>query len=103
MQEFETAEKDFQEVIKLEPSNKAAQQRATECTNRVKALKEKEKRMYRTMFAKYAEQEEKDKAEEKDKKAEESTKNSAEQGTKEKKEDTKEDDKTTSSEDAKED
>jgi len=96
MQEFETAEKDFQEVIKLEPSNKAAQQRATECTNRVKALKEKEKRMYRTMFAKYAEQEEKDKAEE-------STKNSAEQGTKEKKEDTKEDDKTTSSEDAKED
>jgi len=65
MQEFEIAEKDFQEVIKLEPSNKAAQQRATECTNRVKALKEKEKRMYRTMFAKYAEQEEKDKEAEK--------------------------------------
>lgn len=61
MQEFDLAEKDFQEVIRLEPTNKAAQARLAECTSKVKALKEKEKRMYRTMFEKYAAEEEKDK------------------------------------------
>lgn len=61
MQEFDLAEKDFQGLVKLEPTNKAAQARLAECGNRVKALKEKEKRMYQTMFEKYAEEEEKDK------------------------------------------
>ena len=61
MQEFDLAEKDFQELVRLEPANKAAQARLAECSNKVKALKEKEKRMYRTMFEKYAEEEEKDK------------------------------------------
>ena len=58
------AEKDFQELIKLDPPNKAAQARLAECTSKVKALKEKEKRMYRTMFEKYAAEEERDKKKE---------------------------------------
>ena len=61
MQEFDLAEKDFQELIKLEPANKAAKARLAECNSKVKALKEKEKRMYQTMFKKYADEEEKDK------------------------------------------
>lgn len=64
MQEFDLAEKDFNELIRLEPTNKAAQARLAECTNKVKALKEKEKRMYRTMFEKYAAEEERDKKKE---------------------------------------
>lgn len=64
MQEFDLAEKDFHELIRLEPTNKAAQARLAECTNKVKALKEKEKRMYRTMFEKYAAEEERDKKKE---------------------------------------
>lgn len=61
MQEFELAEKDFLEVKKLEPTNKAAHARMAECSSKIKALKEKEKLMYRTMFEKYAAEEEKDK------------------------------------------
>lgn len=61
MQDFDLAEKDFQELVRLEPTNKAAQARLAECNSKVKALKEKEKRMYRTMFEKYAAEEEKDK------------------------------------------
>ena len=64
MQEFDSAEKDFQELIKLEPTNKAAKARLAECTSKVKELKEKEKRMYRTMFEKYAAEEERDKKKE---------------------------------------
>ena len=60
MQEFDLAEKDFQELIKLESTNKAAKARLAECSSKVKALKEKEKRMYQTMFRKYADEEEKD-------------------------------------------
>lgn len=102
MQEYDLAEKDFQEVLRLEPTNKAAQARLAECTSKVKALKEKEKRMYRTMFEKYAAEEEKDKRRDEERAKQEATAAAAAKSNESKKEDeSKKEVETPSNEDAK--
>ncbi|XP_077994137.1 peptidyl-prolyl cis-trans isomerase FKBP4-like [Glandiceps talaboti] len=54
--EFELAEKDFKKVLELAPNNKAARNQLTLVSQKIKAQKEKEKKIYGNMFAKFAEQ-----------------------------------------------
>ena len=54
LQDFDEAVKAFQEVIGLEPTNKAAQTQLVQTRNKLKALKEREKKRYANMFDKLA-------------------------------------------------
>ncbi|CAK9825555.1 FK506-binding protein 59 [Anthophora retusa] len=60
----EIALKDFQEVLKIEPTNTAAAKQITACNNLIKKQLAKEKKLYANMFDKFA-QEDKQKEEEK--------------------------------------
>ncbi|CAF0841518.1 unnamed protein product [Adineta ricciae] len=59
MSNFEDALKDFQEVIKLNPSNSAAKQSIQTCRDQMKAYQQKEKQLYANIFAKMAKSNEK--------------------------------------------
>jgi FK506-binding protein 4/5 len=59
MSNFDEAMKDFQEVLKLHPSNSAAKQSIQKCREGMKAYQEKEKKLYANIFAKMAKQNEK--------------------------------------------
>lgn len=59
MKEFEGAKDDFQKVIQLYPSNKAAKSQVALCQKRVKEQHEKDKRIYANMFQKFAERDSK--------------------------------------------
>jgi FKBP-type peptidyl-prolyl cis-trans isomerase len=54
LQNFEDALKDFQAVLAVDPQNKAAQHQIAVTTQRLKAVKEKERRTYAGMFSKFA-------------------------------------------------
>ena len=54
-QEHDEAKADFEEVLKLDPNNKAARNQIILCNQRIKQMKEKEKRTYAGMFTKFAE------------------------------------------------
>ena len=45
---------DFQKVLELEPSNKAALNQIQICKHKIKEANEKEKRIYANMFTKLA-------------------------------------------------
>lgn len=51
--------KDFQEVLKLNPSNGAAKQSIQTCRDQIKAYQQKEKQLYANIFAKMAKESEK--------------------------------------------
>jgi len=51
--------KDFQEVLKLNPSNSAAKESIQKCREQIKAYQQKEKQLYANIFAKMAKQNEK--------------------------------------------
>jgi FK506-binding protein 4/5 len=59
MSNYDEAVKDFQEVLKLNPSNSAAKQSIQTCREQIKAYQEKEKQLYANIFAKMAKQNEK--------------------------------------------
>jgi len=50
LREYEEAIVYFSKVKELEPENKAAQRELLQARNKIKAFKEKEKRMYASMF-----------------------------------------------------
>lgn len=54
MSNFEEASKDFQEVLKLNPTNSAAKQSIQTCREQLKAYQQKEKQLYANIFAKLA-------------------------------------------------
>jgi FK506-binding protein 4/5 len=49
---YEEAIKDFQEVLKLNPSNSAAQQHIQTCREHLKSYQQQEKQLYTKIFAK---------------------------------------------------
>ena len=51
-QEYKEAETSFQEVLRLEPGNKAAQSQVRHCRQLLKAQKDKEKKLYAKMLSK---------------------------------------------------
>lgn len=59
MSNYEDAMKDFQEVLKLNPSNSAAKQSLQTCREQMKAYHQKEKQLYASIFAKMAQKSEK--------------------------------------------
>ena len=54
LEEAQKALKDFQEVLRLEPSNKAAQAQIQACQKLIKEHLAKEKKIYANMFDKFA-------------------------------------------------
>ena len=52
LQNFEDAIAAFQKVINLEPSNKAARNQLLQTRNKVKQLRERERKRYANMFEK---------------------------------------------------
>ncbi|KAI1882535.1 hypothetical protein AGOR_G00251750 [Albula goreensis] len=63
MKEFERARADFQKVVQLYPSNKAAKSQVVLCQRQMKEQHEKDKRLYANMFQKFAERDAKKEAE----------------------------------------
>ncbi|CAL1592300.1 unnamed protein product [Knipowitschia caucasica] len=59
MKEFDKAKDDFQKVIQLYPSNKAAKSQVALCQKSMKEQHEKDKRIYANMFQKFAERDSK--------------------------------------------
>ncbi|XP_070566241.1 peptidyl-prolyl cis-trans isomerase FKBP4-like [Ptychodera flava] len=54
--DHQEAEADFKKVLELEPNNKAAKHQLAVVRQKIKAQKDKDKRIYGNMFAKFAEQ-----------------------------------------------
>lgn len=52
--EAQTAAKDFQEVLNIDPNNKAAQTQLAICHRSMKEQLQKEKKIYANMFEKFA-------------------------------------------------
>jgi len=59
MSNYDEAMKDFQEILKLNPSNSAAKQSIQTCRDQIKAYQQKEKQLYANIFAKMSKQNEK--------------------------------------------
>lgn len=60
--DFDLARADFQKVLQLYPSNKAAKAQLVVCQQRIRKQLEKEKKLYANMFERLAEEETKAKA-----------------------------------------
>ncbi|XP_065344686.1 FK506-binding protein 59 isoform X1 [Cloeon dipterum] len=54
MMNFDVAQKDFEEILKIEPQNKAAANQVKLCAVKIKEELGKEKRLYANMFEKFA-------------------------------------------------
>jgi len=52
--DFDLAKKDFEEILKVEPNNKAAANQLKACAIKVKEQLNKEKKLYANMFEKFA-------------------------------------------------
>ncbi|MCI4379487.1 hypothetical protein PGIGA_G00228840 [Pangasianodon gigas] len=63
MKEFDRARGDFQRVVQLYPTNKAAKSQVLQCQKHIKEQHEKDKRLYANMFQKFAERDAKKEAE----------------------------------------
>ncbi|XP_075998015.1 peptidyl-prolyl cis-trans isomerase FKBP4 [Genypterus blacodes] len=63
MKEYDSAKDNFQRVIELYPSNKAAKSQVALCQKQIKQQHEKDKRLYANMFKKFAERDAKKDAE----------------------------------------
>ena len=61
LQDYDEAIADFQEVLKLEPHNKAAQRELAQTRNKKKAFNEREKRRFAKMFAALSQEDDDDK------------------------------------------
>lgn len=56
LNELDSAKDDFNAVLKVDPSNKAAANQIIICNNKLKEQRDKEKKIYGNMFAKFASQ-----------------------------------------------
>lgn len=63
MNDFDLARADFQKVLQLYPSNKAAKAQLAVCQQRIRKQIAREKKLYANMFERLAEEENKAKAE----------------------------------------
>lgn len=54
MGEPKKAKNDFEEVVKIEPSNKVAANQILVCLKQIKEQRQKEKQIYANMFEKFA-------------------------------------------------
>ncbi|XP_059480940.1 peptidyl-prolyl cis-trans isomerase FKBP4 isoform X2 [Neocloeon triangulifer] len=54
MLDYDLAQKDFEEILKVEPNNKAAANQIKMCGLKIKEQLNKEKRLYKNMFEKFA-------------------------------------------------
>ena len=54
LQDYEEAVADFKAVLEIEPSNKAAKNQLILCQQKLKQIKESEKKKYAGMFQKFA-------------------------------------------------
>lgn len=63
MNDFDLARADFQKVLQLYPSNKAAKAQLAVCQQRTRRQLAREKKLYANMFERLAEEEQKAKAE----------------------------------------
>ena len=63
MNDFDLARADFQKVLQLYPSNKAAKAQLAVCQQRTRRQLAREKKLYANMFERLAEEEHKAKAE----------------------------------------
>ena len=54
LQDYEEAVADFKAVLEIEPSNKAAKNQIILCQQKLKQIKESEKKKYAGMFQKFA-------------------------------------------------
>ena len=61
LQDYEEAIGDFQEVLKLEPQNKAAQKQLAVSKKKLKEEREKEKKIYANMFSSFGRDDDSDK------------------------------------------
>ena len=61
LQDYDEAIADFQQVLKLEPNNKAAQRELAQTRNKKKAFTEREKRRFAKMFAALSQEDDTDK------------------------------------------
>ena len=59
LQDHEDAIADFQEVLKVEPGNKAAATQIAQSKHKLKVIKDREKKRYANMFSKFADEDEK--------------------------------------------
>ncbi|KAF7699343.1 peptidyl-prolyl cis-trans isomerase FKBP4 [Silurus meridionalis] len=62
MKDFDRARGDFQRVVQLYPTNKAAKSQVLQCQKHIKEQHEKDKRLYANMFQKFAERDAKKEA-----------------------------------------
>lgn len=58
MNEPQLAKDDFEKLLTIEPSNKAAAAQISICRQKMKLLREKEKKIYSNMFDKFARKDE---------------------------------------------
>lgn len=65
--DYDQAKKDFEQVVQLDPQNKAAKNQVTRCMQKIKEFKDKEKKIYAGMFQKFAEADSKKKVPEENK------------------------------------
>ena len=73
LQDYDEAITDFQEVLKLEPQNKAAQRELAQTKNKKKAFNDREKRRFAKMFAALSEDDKEQQTAKTDDKKEETT------------------------------
>ena len=59
LQDYDEAVADFKTVLEIEPNNKAAKNQLVLCQQKLKQIKENEKRKYAGMFQKFAEMDDK--------------------------------------------
>ncbi|CAF0988898.1 unnamed protein product [Didymodactylos carnosus] len=78
LNDFDVAVKDFQAVLKINPSNSAAKQQIQKCQEKIKLHTAKEKRLYAKLFEKLAVEREKEELKESKKTAEADSKKNVE-------------------------
>lgn len=59
LQDYDEAMSEFREVINVEPGNKAAQKQVEVCKNKQKSQRDREKKLYSTMFQMMTQEDEK--------------------------------------------
>ncbi|KAI5616318.1 peptidyl-prolyl cis-trans isomerase FKBP4 isoform X1 [Silurus asotus] len=83
MKDFDRARGDFQRVVQLYPTNKAAKSQVLQCQKHIKEQHEKDKRLYANMFQKFAERDAKKEAEQVKKESKDGTMELEENGAEE--------------------
>lgn len=57
LQDYEKAEGDFKRVVQVDPANKAAKSQLALCRSKLKVSRDRERKVYSHMFARFADDE----------------------------------------------